>query len=150
MLVLIVEDEPLIAISLELELEFAGHKVLGPTDNADDALRLARQHKPDVALIDIGLHGTARGIDLARELRVHHDVAVLFVSMTRDTVLENMDAALGVITKPFDPDDVPPSVEIADALKRGLRPPLHGLPSSLELFPQLSAGRDQRVHYGER
>src|SRR3954462_3269788 len=107
MLVLIVEDEPLVAVSLELELELAGHKVLGPADDPDHAMRLAAEHRPDVALVDIGLHGIPRGVELARALRSQYDVAVLFVTMTRDTALENQDAALGVITKPFDPDDVP-------------------------------------------
>jgi DNA-binding response OmpR family regulator len=97
-------------------------------------------------LVDIGLHGIPRGIELARELRSQYDVAVLFVTMTRDTALENQDAALGVITKPFDPDDVPESVEIANAVKQGKTPSPQALPSSLELFksPQ-SLSRDDRA-----
>lgn len=135
MLVLVVEDEPLIAVSLELELELAGHRVLGPASDPEQAWRLAAQHRPDVALIDIGMHGDPRGIELARVLRVEYDVAVLFVTMTREPALENQDAAVGIITKPFDPDDVPESVEIADAVKHGRRPPVsHALPASLELF----------------
>jgi DNA-binding response OmpR family regulator len=134
MLVLIVEDEPLIAVSLEIELELAGHRVLGPADDPDYALQLAAKHRPDVALVDIGLHGIPRGVELARALRSRFDVAVLFVTMTRDTALQNKDAALGVITKPFDPDDIPESIQIVNALKHGQRPPLQSLPSSLELF----------------
>jgi DNA-binding response OmpR family regulator len=134
MLVLIVEDEPLIAVSLELELELAGHRVLGPADDPEHAMRLAAEHRPDVALVDIGLHGTPRGIELARALRAQYDVAVLLVTLNRDAALENQDAALGVITKPFDPDDVPESVEIANALKQGKQPSTHSLPGSLELF----------------
>ncbi|HEU4652855.1 MAG TPA: response regulator [Steroidobacteraceae bacterium] len=135
MLVLIVEDEPLIAVSLELELELAGHQVLGPADDPEHALRLAAEHRPDVALVDIGLHGSTRGVELARSLRLQYDVAVLFVTMTREVALENKDAALGVINKPFDPDDVPESVEIARAVKLGKYPAPNALPSSLELFP---------------
>jgi len=134
MLVLIVEDEPLTAVSLELELELAGHHVLGPAADSDHALRLATQHRPDVALIDIGLHGNAQGVELARTLRSQYDVAVLFVTMTRGTALENQDAAVGVITKPFDPDDVLDSVEIANGLKHGKQPAPDSLPGSLELF----------------
>lgn len=143
MLILIVEDEPLIAVSLELELELAGHRVLGPADNFEHALQLAAEHRPDVALVDIGLHDIPRGIELARMLRTHYDVAVLFVTMTRDAALENQDAALGVITKPFDPDDVPESVEIANAVKQGKQPGLESLPGSLELFSTASRSQQQ-------
>ncbi len=135
MLVLIVEDEPLIAVSLELELELAGHEVLGPADDPEHALRLAAEHRPDVALVDIGLHDSTLGVELARFLRSQYDVAVLFVTMTREVALENKDAALGVISKPFDPDEVPESVEIARAVKLGTYPLPKSLPSSLELFP---------------
>jgi DNA-binding response OmpR family regulator len=142
MLVLIVEEEPLIAVSLEVELELAGHRVLGPAEDPEHALRLASEHKPDVALVDIGLHGNLREIELARALRSKLDVAVLFVTMMRDTALQHQDAALGVITKPFDPDDVPESVEIINALKHGKQP--DSLPSSLELFTSARTRRDNR------
>ena len=147
MLVLIVEDEPLIAVSLELELELAGHQVLGPVDDADQAMLLAAEHRPDVALVDIGLHDISRGVDLARSLRTQYDVAVLFVAMLQDTALEDQDAAVGVITKPFDPDDVPESVEIANAVKQGKQPAPQSLPSSLELFATAESPSGERRRF---
>lgn len=142
MLVLIVENEPLIAVSLELELELAGHRVLGPANDPEHALKLAAEHRPDVALVDIGLNGVHRGIELARALRSKYDVAVLFVTMTPDAALENQDAAVGVMTKPFDPDDVPESVEIVNAVKQGKQPVLHSMPGSLQLFSAANSSRE--------
>ena len=46
-------------------------RVAGQADNADDALLLAREIQPDVAVVDIRLKGTRTGIDLARDLREH-------------------------------------------------------------------------------
>jgi DNA-binding NarL/FixJ family response regulator len=146
MLVLIVENEPLVAVSLEQELELAGHRVLGPAADPDDGLRLAEEHRPDVALVDIGLNGVPRGIELARALRSKYDVAVLFVTMTLDAALENQDAAVGVITKPFDPDDVPESVEIVNAVKQGKRPIPQSIPGSLQLFSAFSAREQAPRH----
>jgi len=146
MLVLIVEDEPLIAVSLELELELAGHHVLGPAADSDYALRLATEHRPDVALIDIELHSNASGVELARILQSQYNVAVLFVTMTRHAAWENQDAAVGVLTKPFDPDDVLDSVEIANALKHGKQPAPDSVPGSLELFSTPPQSRCEEPH----
>jgi DNA-binding response OmpR family regulator len=56
-LVLIVEDEFLIAMDLELVLQRHGWRVLGPAATVAEALRLLRSETPDVALLDFNLHG---------------------------------------------------------------------------------------------
>ena len=55
--VLVVEDEFLIAMHLELVLQRHGWRVLGPAATVDEALRLLRGEKPDVALLDVNLRG---------------------------------------------------------------------------------------------
>lgn len=135
MRVLIVEDEPLIAISLASELEGAGHEVLGPANEPQHALSLAIQHRAEIALVDIGLHGTPRGVDLAHTLQEQCAIPVLFVTTQRALAHANADAAIGVITKPFNPADIAPSVQIARAVSRGEAPPARTIPRSLELFP---------------
>ena len=56
-LVLVVEDEFLIALDLEQLLRRHGWRVLGPAATVDQALRLLRGAAPDVALLDVNLRG---------------------------------------------------------------------------------------------
>jgi two-component system, response regulator PdtaR len=55
--VLVVEDEFLIAMDLELLLQRHGWRVLGPAATVDEALRLLAGERPDVALLDVNLRG---------------------------------------------------------------------------------------------
>ena len=57
-LVLVVEDELMIATTLEFALESQGYRVLGPVATVDDALALLDQTRPDLALIDYRLATT--------------------------------------------------------------------------------------------
>jgi CheY-like chemotaxis protein len=56
--VMVVEDELLIAATLEIALESKGYKVLGPVATVDEALALLQQAKPDLAVIDYRLART--------------------------------------------------------------------------------------------
>jgi two-component system, response regulator PdtaR len=135
MRVLIVENEPLIAISLAAELRLAGHDVLGPSTDADEALCLAGDHKADLALVDVELHGTMDGIELARTLHAQCDVPTLL--LTTEPVAahaHNSDAAMGIITLPFDPSELPESVHAAETVLRGGELEAPNIPSSLQLF----------------
>src|SRR5688572_30775776 len=69
MVVLIVEDEVIIAYCSAAMLEEAGHAVLGPAHTSSQALELVRNRRPDVALIDIDLETPGAGIHVARQLR---------------------------------------------------------------------------------
>ncbi len=53
--ILVVEDELLIATSLEIALENQGHRLLGPTATVDAALKALETAQPDIALIDYRL-----------------------------------------------------------------------------------------------
>jgi DNA-binding response OmpR family regulator len=55
--VLLVEDDPLVAMDVETVLAEAGYRVIGPADSCAHALSILRQEKPDVAILDLNLRG---------------------------------------------------------------------------------------------
>src|SRR5687768_9701583 len=76
MLILIVEDEPISALSIIAELEHAGHVTLGPAGTFEEGLELALTGHPQLALVDIDLVHKGDGIELAKRLRELHIAAV--------------------------------------------------------------------------
>jgi two-component system, response regulator PdtaR len=128
MIILVVEDEPIVAINLAIELEAAGHTVIGPVATSLEALALARQHLPWLALVDITLDGRADGIELARMLR-QLGIPSLFLSAQPDEAHANKDAALGFIAKPYAAASVCDSLGIVAEMLAGHTLPAHtGVP----------------------
>ena len=82
--VLIVEDEMLIAFDLELQVEAAGHNVVGFAQNLDSCKKAVRKSIPDVALMDLRLKGGESGADVARWLKDGLNVRCIFVSGNLD------------------------------------------------------------------
>jgi DNA-binding response OmpR family regulator len=134
MRILIVEDEPLIAMCLEDALLRAGHQVIGIAINGDEAEQLAQAGHPSIALVDVDLSRKREGLDIARELR-SHGVTPLFVTGQVQLARDNSDAAVGVIGKPFTTDDVVDAIEVVNCQLGGGSPPPPPVPSALELFP---------------
>ena len=133
MLVLVVEDEPVIAASIEWELMAAGHDVLGPANSVEEAEALIHNQRPDLALVDINLAGADEGVALARDLKREHGVHSLFVTGQIAQARQNCDAALGVLAKPFAFESLVACVPAAAELISGRRPAR--LPRGLEVFP---------------
>jgi DNA-binding response OmpR family regulator len=134
MRVLIVEDEPLIAMSLAAELKLAGHHVLGPSGDAAEALCLAGEQDAELALIDTALNSSMDAVELARMLRAQCGVPSLFLTTEPLYFHEHADAALGMITLPFDPADITQTIQAAARLMRGDRPMPRTMPHALQLF----------------
>jgi DNA-binding response OmpR family regulator len=134
MFVLIVEDDALIGMDLRDELMAAGYHVAGPAAEVEEALSLAEDLRPEVAVVDIDLHGGNEGLELARQLRRKFGVATVFVSGERAAALANTDAAFGYLPKPYAPRDVIAAIEVVSELGHGRRPPAPSIPKSLELF----------------
>ena len=111
MLILIVEDNSLLAFMLEDALTASGHRVLGPALSADEALGLVAQERPALALVDVDLEGTRSGIDLVHELHERHGVPSLFATGQLQQVCADATPALGVLGKPFSPDDAVAAVD---------------------------------------
>jgi DNA-binding response OmpR family regulator len=122
MLILVVEDEPICALSTIAELEHAGHETLGPAATLEEGLELARNCHPRLALVDIDLVHEGDGIELAKQLRDMHIPAV-FVSAQSRTAYDNRSLALGFIGKPYNPADLPHSIDVIEAIMEGKSPP---------------------------
>ena len=133
MLILVVEDEPICALSTVAELEHAGHRTLGPAATLEEGLELARTGHPALALIDIDLRHAGDGVELAKRLRELH-VPTVFVSAQHPSAFQNSDLALGFIGKPYNPADLPPSIEVISEILNGKQPAPSSLPRALQLF----------------
>ena len=131
MLILLVEDDFLIAMAMQDALEAVGYEVIGPAATIAEALRLVETRRPNLALVDITLRGGDSGVDLCRALR-RRDVPCLFVTGEPTRARAARDAALGYVAKPCREQTIVESVECVDRLLRGIRP--SRLPHGLELF----------------
>jgi len=107
--ILIVEDESLIASYIEEVLGESGFHVAGIAASGPEALSLAAECSPDLALVDIRLTGPIDGIELACQLRTKFAVPAIFLSGLIDPeTTERARAAhpLGLLAKPFLPSQV--------------------------------------------
>jgi len=119
MVVLIVEDEAIIAYCCAATLKHAGHVILGPAHSAAEALELARKRRPEVALIDIDLEIPGAGIGLAQHLRTYYGTAIVFATGRADAARGHSDIAVAVLSKPYDPAELPAVIgSAAGAVRR--------------------------------
>lgn len=102
--VLIIEDEPIIAMDIEELVEGCGHKVVGVASTEADAVRLAQATKPGLILADINLGLGGDGTSAVSRILKHHYAPVIFVTAYPERLLtgEAVEPAF-VITKPFEP-----------------------------------------------
>lgn len=102
--VLIIEDEPIIAMDIEELVQNCGHRVVGIAANERDAVEIARHSRPGLILADINLGAGGDGANaVSRILRIH-PAPVIFVTAYPERLLtgETVEPAF-VITKPFEP-----------------------------------------------
>jgi two-component system, response regulator PdtaR len=116
--VLIVEDEPLIAMDLRSILEEAGFEIAGVASRMSEAMAIAAQAPLDIAIMDYHIAGRHNGVDVARRLREEHGVGSLFVSANLDDQLRAMAAEwqpVGFIGKPFLAEQITKALHAAEA-----------------------------------
>ncbi|MBK9193566.1 MAG: response regulator [Flavobacteriales bacterium] len=114
--ILILEDEPLIALDLRAHLEELGYEVSGACDNALDAMAEIVERKPDLLLLDINLGDGADGVQLAEKVKAKHRIPFIFVTSHSDkATLERVKPLrpAGFIIKPFDENDLRTQIELA-------------------------------------
>ena len=114
--ILIVEDEPIVAINLHEQLEELGYQPVGPTASGEAAITLAGELRPDLVLMDIQLEGDLDGIAAAREIRKRFQIPSLFLSaFSENATLERAKLAepLGYILKPIEGLELKANIEMA-------------------------------------
>lgn len=118
--ILVVDDDRLVLATLTHGLTQAGYDVID-ADNGDDAILLAREHRPELALLDIRMEGLS-GFDVAAYLREHLQIPFMFLSAFADAETEQQVKALGAVAylvKPLDIHQIVPAVDGAFAQLRG-------------------------------
>jgi len=114
--ILIVEDEAIIALGIQDELEKLGYRIAGLAFKGEDALRLAETNCPDLALMDINLHGKLDGIDTATKLKQRRPIPIVFLTaMVDDETIQRAKVCEpnGYILKPVRQDELRTSIEYA-------------------------------------
>jgi len=102
--VLIVEDDFLIAMQTEVALTAAGFEIVGPATTAEEAVDLAREAQPWLAVMDIRLASSRDGIDAARELYEGFAIRCIFATAHDDAHTRGRAepyAPLGWLPKPY-------------------------------------------------
>ena len=114
--ILVVDDDRLVLATLSYGLTQAGFEVID-ADNGDDAILLAREHRPELALLDIRMEGLT-GFDVAAYLREYLQTPFMFLSAFADeaTVAKVKElGAVAYLVKPLDISQIVPAVEAAFA-----------------------------------
>jgi CheY-like chemotaxis protein len=113
--VLIIEDEPVIALELRSIVESLGHTVVGTADREREAVTLADRAAPNLVLADIQLRGDDSGIEAVRRILEKHTVPIIFITAYPERLLTGRGVEpTFIISKPYDPGTV--RAAIAQAL----------------------------------
>jgi two-component system, response regulator PdtaR len=107
--ILIVEDEALVSTYIRNVLEESGFLVCGVASSGPEAVSLASERYPDLALVDIKLAGPMDGIEVAQLMNEKLGVRSIFLSGVHDPqTMERAKVAnpLGYLQKPFRPSQV--------------------------------------------
>ena len=120
--VLVIEDEPMIAMDLESIVEGLGHKVMAVARTHAEAVKAIAHEKPGLVLADIQLADGSSGLDAVNEMLGSFQVPVIFITAYPDRLLtgERPEPAF-LITKPYQPDTVKAIVSQALFFERRAR-----------------------------
>ncbi len=100
--VLIIEDEPIIAMDIEALVEDLGHRVTGNARTHTEAIRMVKEKRPGLVLADIQLADGSSGLDAVNEILEELEVPVIFITAYPERLLTGMrPEPVFLITKPF-------------------------------------------------
>lgn len=143
--ILILEDEAIVALSLEDTLQLAGYHVCGVTDNGESALQIAEKEVVDLVLLDIHLRGEWDGIETGRRIKAIKNIPVIYLTAFSDSetlqrAKETRPAAY--LIKPYQPRNLLVAIDVA----------LHNFAASktADLFDALPAGEDGATGIDEK
>ncbi|WP_102796621.1 two-component system response regulator [Bowmanella denitrificans] len=118
---LIVEDEQLIALNLSLDLQDNGYHVCCIASSEKEAFDMAKQHQPDLVMMDINLGAGGDGINAAQRIGAELHIPVVYLTAyTSDDLIRRtgLTAPYGYIVKPYNVRELKASIETALARHR--------------------------------
>jgi response regulator NasT len=111
--ILVAEDEALIRMDLIEMLQEAGYEVVSQASNGEEAIALAIEHQPDLAILDVKMP-VLDGISAAEKIISIAPVLMLTAFSQRELVDRARDAGvMAYVVKPFTIGDLIPAIEIA-------------------------------------
>ncbi len=111
--ILVAEDEALIRLDLVEMLTEAGYEVVAQATNGLEAIALAKEFKPDLAILDVKMP-ELDGISAAQEIIEISPVLMLTAFSQKELVERARDAGvMAYVVKPFSVNDLTPAIEIA-------------------------------------
>ncbi|HZF76929.1 MAG TPA: response regulator [Acetobacteraceae bacterium] len=117
--VLIIEDEPIIALDLQQLVETAGHDVVGVASSEDEAVAIAEAERPSLVLADVNLGSGGDGASAVSRILARHAAPVIFVTAYPERLLTGQAAEPAfIITKPFEPTTL--AIATYQAVTRGV------------------------------
>jgi AmiR/NasT family two-component response regulator len=117
MRILVAEDETIIRLDLRGLLERAGYEVVAEARDGEEAVALAREHKPDLAVMDVKMP-RLDGIEAARRILEERPLPIVMLTAFDQRELVERAAEAGVygyLVKPFREQDIVPAIELAKA-----------------------------------
>ena len=117
MRILIAEDETIIRLDLRSLLEDSGHEVCAEARDGVEAVDLAREHRPDLAILDVKMP-RLDGIEAARRILDEHSIPIVMLTAygQEELVSRAVEAGVyGYLVKPFREADLLPAIATARA-----------------------------------
>lgn len=121
--ILIAEDNELVSLTLEEQLSNLGYTVVGVARTGAEAVRLTRQLRPDLVIMDMQLP-EMDGDAAAAQINKHHPTPVVMLTAYSDSDhIRRAEAsgALAYLVKPVNPEELPPTIDVAIARFRELQ-----------------------------
>lgn len=118
--ILVVDDDRTTTSIIKLHISNLGHDIAGIAYTAKEAINLARESMPDLALIDINLGIGADGIDTALVISKYMDIPIVFVTAYSDSQTLRRAKIVrpqGFVNKPLRQSDIKTAIEFAISSK---------------------------------
>ena len=104
--ILIVEDEKIIPMDYQINLEKKGFPVIKTVDNGIEAIKTAVDLRPNIILMDINIRGERNGIEIAKEIYLHYNPVIIFISAFIDEFSRNFGFNWIFMRKPISSIDI--------------------------------------------
>lgn len=120
MRILLLEGDLILAEAVAEALRGAGYDPIGPVTEVDDAIALAEQFRPDLALINIDLPaGRGLGVVVARTISRNWNIKSLFTAGDKEIARRNRDVAFGYLAGPATVNELVECIEAIRLIRKG-------------------------------